>query len=148
MTEPNGDGRKTMERFYAAEAKFMAEGASDFSEVAAMLDAECALFEPESLPYGGEWRGVAGVEAWMKQFSAIWRTLEVREPEMHVLGDLVVSRSHVYAVTRATGRPVDWPLLQFVRLRAGKILELRPFHWDTAKIIEQMKGPGERGTEA
>ena len=35
-------------------------------------------------------------------------------------------------VARVSDQADDWPLLQYFRMRGAKILELRPFHWDTA----------------
>lgn len=76
----------------------------------------------------------------MKAFAQQWTSLEAREAEFFPLGDVVVSKSHVYARSRAGGHEVDWPLLQFFRFRGGLILELRPFHWDTAAILRSIHG--------
>ena len=125
----------TLMRFYAAETAYLAPGGGDFAVIAQTLDPDCVLHQPASLPYGGEWRGPAGFEAWMKAFGAQWSSLEVRDPRFYPSGDLVVSHSHVHAVARASGRTIDWPLLQLFRVRDGRILELRPFHWDTAAML-------------
>lgn len=125
----------TLKRFYEGETAYLASGRGEFSAVADTLDPECVLYQPASRPYGGEWRGPAGVEAWMKAFGEQWFSLEVRNPEFYPSDAVVVSRSHVYAGARATGRRIDWPLLQFFRFRNVRILELRPFHWDTAAML-------------
>ena len=108
--------------------------------MAATLDAECVLYQPASLPYGGEWRGPAGFEQWMKAFGEQWTSLEVKDSRFYTDGDVVFSHSHIYAIARATGQAVDWPLLQFFKVRDGKILELRPFHWDTAAMLPALQG--------
>ena len=128
--------KAVIERFYAAEAAYLLAPEPDFAPVAATLDAECVIYQPASLPYGGEWRGHAGFEKWLRAFSKIWASLEVKGSELFVVGDVVVSRSHVYAETRDQQRKADWALLQFFRLREGRILELRPFYWDTAVLVE------------
>jgi len=125
----------TLMRFYEAETAYLAPGGGDFSVIAATLDPECVLYQPASLSYGGEWRGPAGFEAWMRAFGEQWSSLEVRDPQFYPSGDVVVSRSHVHAVARATGHRIEWPLLQFFRIRNARILELRPFHWDTAAML-------------
>ncbi len=125
----------TLMRFYDAETAYLAPGGGDFSVIAATLDPDCVLYQPASLPYGGEWRGPAGFAAWMKAFGEHWFSLEVRDPQFYPSGDVVISRSHVHAIARATKRPIDWPLLQFFRIRNDRILELRPFHWDTAAML-------------
>ena len=124
-----------IQRFYAAEATYLAPGGGNFQALAATLDPECVLHQPASLPYGGDWHGPAGFERWLKAFGEQWASLEVKDSRFYPVGDMVFSRSHVYAVARATGRAVDWPLLQFFRVRDDKILELHPFHWDTAAML-------------
>lgn len=125
----------TLMRFYAAETAYLAPNGDDFSVIAQTLDPDCVLHQPASLPYGGEWRGPAGFEAWMKAFGAQWSSLEVRDPRFYPSGDVVVSHSHVHAVARASRQAIDWPLLQLFRVRNARILELRPFHWDTAAML-------------
>ena len=128
----------TIRRFYEAESAYLAPDGGDFRVIAATLDLECVLYQPASLPYGGEWRGSEGFERWMKAFGEQWSSLEIKEFEFYPVEDVVFSRSHVYAVARATGQAADWPLLQFFRVRRSKILELRPFHWDTAAMLPAM----------
>ena len=53
--------------------------------------------------------------------------------------DVVVSKSHVFALSKVSGEKSDWPLLQFLRFRNGKILELSPFYWDTATLLPRMR---------
>ena len=131
-----------IERFYAAEAAYLRPGGGDFAALAATLDPECVLYQPASLPYGGEWRGPAGFERWLRAFGEQWSSLEVRDSEFYPVGDVVFSRSHVDAVARATGQPADWPLLQFFRVHDARILELRPFHWDTAAMLPVLQPHG------
>ena len=135
------DALATLMRFYAAETAYLAPGGGDFAVIAETLDPDCVLYQPASLPYGGEWRGPAGFEAWMKAFGTQWSSLEVRDPQFYPCRDVVISRSHIYAVARVTDRRIDWPLLQFFRIRNARILELRPFHWDTAAMLPAFGSP-------
>ena len=122
-------------RFYEAESAYLTPSGGDFAALAATLDSECVLYQPASLPYGGEWRGPAGFARWLQAFSAQWSSLEVKDSEFFPVADVVFSRSHVYAVARTSHQAVDWPLLQFFKMRGDKILELRPFYWDTAAML-------------
>ena len=131
-----------LERFYAAEAAYLLAAAPDFAPIAATLDPECVIYQPASLPYGGEWRGHAGFEAWMRAFSGVWSSLEVKGAEVFPFGEVVVSRSHVYAKARHNQSKADWPLLQFFRTRDARILELRPFYWDTTALVAILNSSG------
>jgi ketosteroid isomerase-like protein len=42
--------------------------------------------------------------------------------------------THVRARARATGKRVEFPILQTIRVVDGCIAEVRPFYWDTAAI--------------
>ena len=128
----------TLNRFYEAETAYLLAAEPDFSGIAATLDPECVIYQPASLPYGGEWRGHAGFEAWMKAFASHWASLEARDPEFFPFHNVVISKSHVYAKSRITRHDADWPLLQLFRFRGSLIVELRPFHWDTAAILSAM----------
>ena len=135
MTTPEREpATATLARFYEAESAYLAAG-GDFSSIAATLDPECVIYQPASLPYGGEWRGHRGFEAWMHAFAQQWSILELKDTELYPNGDVIVSKSHVYAISKATGLHLDWPLLQFFRMRENKVLELRPFYWDTATLL-------------
>ncbi len=133
------DNLDTLRRFYAAEAAYLAGGGGDFAPIAATLDPDVVIRQPASLPYGGEWRGHAGFEAWMRAFAEQWAAMDVTGSELFPVGDVVVSRSHVHATHKPTGRQVDWPLLQHVKFRDGRILELWPFYWDTATLLSQLR---------
>ena len=111
----------TLKRFYAAESAYLLAVEPNFGPIAATLDPECVIYQPASLPYGGDWRGHAGFEAWLRAFREVWSSLEVKESEIFAFGDVLVSRSHVYARARENGREADWPLLQFFRLRKARI---------------------------
>ena len=135
---------ETLDRFYKAESAYLAAGGGDFSWIAATLDPECVIYQPHSLPYGGEWRGHSGFELWMRSFTKTWAFLAVTDAEQMVMGDVVISRSHVYAERRGSGEKFDWPLLQYFKFRESLILELWPFYWDTATLISQLHTPAHK----
>ncbi len=129
----------TLDTFYKAESAYLRAGGGDFAAIAATLDPECVIYQPASLPYGGEWRGHNGFEEWMRLFTQVWASIEVTNPEQISMGDVVISRSHVYAEHRRSGEKYDWPLLQYFRFHDGLIAELWPFYWDTAALIVHLQ---------
>ncbi len=79
----------------------------------------------------------------MRMFKATWPSLEVRDSQVVSDGDMLFSRSHVYATSRQTNKQADWALLQQLTLQQGGILDLRPFHWDAARPTPtQRPNPG------
>lgn len=61
----------TLDTFYKAESAYLRAGGGDFAAIAATLDPECVIYQPASLPYGGEWRGHNGFEEWMRLFTQV-----------------------------------------------------------------------------
>lgn len=140
MAQMHGAMLDTLACFYEAEAAYLVADVPDFSRVSVTLDPECVIYQPASLPYGGVWRGHDGFDSWMRAFCEQWASLEVSGTQLYPSGDdVIVSQSHVYATSRRSGVKADWPLLQFLRFRNGRILELRPFYWDTAGLLSALR---------
>ena len=72
--------------------------------------------------------------------SRIWESFEIGEQEFLALGATSVVLTQVRARTRATGRDLEFPILQTLRIEDGRIAEVRPFYWDTAAISEACRG--------
>lgn len=45
-------------------------------------------------------------------------------------------RNRVRFRARATGREIETPIVQLIKVRGGRMLECRPFYWDPAAIAE------------
>ncbi|MEU4541839.1 nuclear transport factor 2 family protein [Nonomuraea dietziae] len=136
-TEQQADAWAVMERFYAAEAAYVAAGGfgkSSYDEVARYLDPEVVLHQAPGLPFTGTgaWRGRDGMEQFLVRFSEVWESMDFLEQEHWGDADTVVVRSVVRFRSRATGKEVDSLILQLIRVRNGRMLECRPFYWDPA----------------
>ncbi|WP_433464252.1 nuclear transport factor 2 family protein [Spirillospora sp. CA-128828] len=137
----SGDAWAVMEKFYAAEAAYMAAGGygrASYEEAAACLDPEVVLHQAPGLPFtgSGTWRGREGMERFLTLFSEVWESMEFLDQQHWGEGDTVVVRNRVRFRARATGREVETLILQLIRVRDGRMLECRPFYWDPAAIAE------------
>jgi ketosteroid isomerase-like protein len=131
------DARTVLDGMYAAEQRYLdagGPGQADFAELAPFFAADVVLHQADALPYGGTWQGHAGMEAFFTAMSTAWASFTLLDQEFVESGDVVVVRTHVRATARATGREVEFPILQLVRVAGGRITEVRPFYWDTAAI--------------
>jgi hypothetical protein len=86
------DAVEALKRFYAAAEAFVVSGAQDFSIIAETLHEDVVMRQATSLPYGGEWKGHEGVEAWMQAVNGVWSKLEHRDVRIFDAGDDMVSR--------------------------------------------------------
>ncbi|GGQ01219.1 ketosteroid isomerase-like protein [Actinomadura coerulea] len=134
---------EALERFYAAEADYLAAGGpgkGDFSVMAAHLTPDVVMHQAPSLPYGGTWRGHDGMERFMAVMSELWSDLTFREQHYAVDGETVMVRNDCVFRARATGREVDTSVLQWITVRDGLVSEFRPFYLDTATVLAALNG--------
>lgn len=123
-----------LRRFYAAEEHYIASGGHDFTPIAETLDPEIILFQAESLPYGGEWRGHEGFERWLRIMRETWSSAVARDPRFIEHGDTVVVLVTMEAQARVRQHLIHTPICQVVRACEGLLVEWRVFYWDTAAI--------------
>ncbi|MGW5161257.1 nuclear transport factor 2 family protein [Nonomuraea wenchangensis] len=136
---PAADAWTVMQKFYAAEAAYVAAGGlgkANYAHVAAHLDPEVTLHQAPGLPFTGTgtWRGHDGMEQFLARFSEIWESMEFLEQEHWGDENTVVVRNRVRFRARATRQEVDTLIVQLITVRDGRMLECRPFYWDPAAI--------------
>jgi uncharacterized protein len=138
------DALAVLKGMYAAEQEYLdagGPGRASFDPLAPFFAPDVALHQADSLPYGGTWRGHAGMERFFVAMSTAWESFEMLEQEFHPAGDVVVVRTQVRAIARATGRQLEFPILQTVHVAEGRITEVWPFYWDTAAIADACPVP-------
>ena len=143
---PDGDApRRVLERFYAAERAYMAgDEAAGFDAMRATLAADVVLHQSPDLPFGGDYVGPDRYRDWAEAMRAIFDVVDVRDAEFFEREDAVVVVCRLVTRTRATGRVMDHPMAQVVRVRDGRITEFRPFYWNVPAYAAAATG-GDRG---
>ncbi len=122
---------------YAAEAEYLAAGgpgSASFTPLAPFYAPDVVLYQADSLPYGGVWRGHDGLERFFLAMSRTWDTFEMVEQEFLTSTSPLVVLTHVRARARDTGREIHFPIVQTITVEDGRITEVRPFYWDTAAV--------------
>ena len=135
--------RDVIQRFYMAEAAYMNAGGADagasFADMAATLDPDVVLHQSPDLPWGGEFHGHAGYEAWARQMSRAFDRLEVEDTRFFTDGDTAVVTCRLVTRARASGQTLDLPMAQVVRVRYGRVVEFRPFYWNVPAYRETVR---------
>jgi ketosteroid isomerase-like protein len=124
---------------YQAEAEYLAAGGpgeASFDLLAPFFATDVSLHQADALPYGGTWRGHEGMERFFLEMSRVWESFHMVEQEFLATGQTAVVLTQVRARARATGRELEFPILQQVRVEHGRICEVRPFYWDTKEIAD------------
>jgi ketosteroid isomerase-like protein len=100
-----------------------------------VLSPRFEIVEPESLPYGGVHRGVAGYVALMQRIGELFE-LEFEVESLDAVDDsTVVLRMHVTFGARATGRRARLPVVELLRVVDGRVAHSRVFIFDTAALL-------------
>ncbi len=142
--------RKTLnvlERLFAAEAAYLTAGGpghARFDDIANCLTADVTLHQAESLPYGGVYRGPAGIERFMAGMSRCWSSLEFLEQRFVVEGDSAVVFNRGTLTARDSGRRLETQVMQLITVRGNRISEIRPFYWDTLAVARTLGLPEDR----
>jgi uncharacterized protein len=137
VTTTQNDAAGVLRGMYAAEREYLAAGGpgtASFETLAPFFAPDVELHQAEGLPYGGIWRGHDGMERFFLAMTRTWEAFEMVEQEFLAKSETAVVLTHVHARARATGREIDFPILQAIRVVEGKISDVRPFYWDTAAI--------------
>jgi uncharacterized protein len=131
------DTSTVLEGMYAAEAAYLASGGpgkASFDPLAPFFADDVRLYQADGLPYGGVWRGHDGMEKFFVAMSETWEVFDLVDQQFLSTGATAVVLTKVHARARATGRKLDFPILQILEIADERITEVRPFYWDTAAI--------------
>lgn len=121
--------RQVVQRFYDRLK------AGDFAGVMECFHPDIEVFEPDCLPYGGVYRGVAGLG---ELFSKAPSHLDVNIFSVEAIvadGDRAVGFLHSAAVRNGT--PVV--IAEESQVRDGKIVRVRVFHYDPTIVANAAK---------
>ena len=124
-------------RMYEAEAEYLAAGGpgkASFQILAPYFDRDVVLHQAEGLPYSGTWRGHEGLERFFLAMSQTWEAFDMVDQQLLATGETAVVLTHVRARARDTGTELEFPILQTLSVRDGRIAEIHPFYWDTAAV--------------
>jgi ketosteroid isomerase-like protein len=131
-----GQTRATLKELYSAYREGNAE------RVAALIDEDidwCIYGPARVFPFEGPRRGKAQV---IDVLAAIGAQYELKRHDQEIMvveGERAAVLSQVAFVQRATGRTLSMRLINFIRVRDGRIVEFREFS-DTFDVVEQAAG--------
>jgi ketosteroid isomerase-like protein len=97
---------------------------------------DVVLHEAESLPYGGCYRGLAELKHGVAKVFDAWADFRFHVEEVAAAGDMAFVYLHGCGTGKKTGKTFAFPFVEVWRFRQGKVIELRPFYWDTNRARE------------
>ena len=123
----------------AVKAFYAAMGAGKPEHATEILDASAiTLYEAESLPVGGEWRGLDGLQRLTARHAAMWTDVAFEFLQIAAAGDLVFVYGRLSQRARKTGSKIEMLMIEVWRFLDGKAIEIRPIHWDTMAMVRAL----------
>lgn len=122
-----------VKRFY----DYLARGDRDGAYANVMAD-DCVLHEAPALPYGGVYPGRQRMQETLAGVIARFDAFEVEIYDYLAGGDKVVVHLNIKGVGRLSRKPFETPILELWRIRDGRVVELRPFLYDAAAVIDAL----------
>jgi ketosteroid isomerase-like protein len=108
----------------------------DVTAAFAHLHPAIEFHEPDTVPYGGIYRGLEGMQRFLELVGEHLEPESVRVVPVEVFdgGGRVVARALLQARASASGVDFDAPLVEIVRVEDGRIREVLVYS-DTARIM-------------
>jgi ketosteroid isomerase-like protein len=116
------------------EGMFEAFESGNVEEAFGFVDPEIVITYPPSMPMSGEWRGHEGLASLFEEVQDLWKDRTTTVHEIVAQDDRVI----VLLTTEGTvhGRRIVMPIAETYRIRDGKVVEGRPFFFDTHQIAD------------
>jgi ketosteroid isomerase-like protein len=103
-----------------------------------VFDDEVTVLEPDSLPHGGRHRGFDEYRSLQEKMRALWEQSIESAEYWQCADDRVALRIVIRWTARATGRSVVMPMIDMLRFKDGKIVEVEPFVHDTKALLDTL----------
>lgn len=114
---------------------YLAEG--DRQGAYSLLSDEFVLKQAISLPYGGEYVGVSGLNAFFKKFSSYWREFHTLRTDYYASENKVFAISHIRGVIHRTGKMIETEMIQVYTIDNQQLTSAQPFYFDTKLLTEE-----------
>jgi uncharacterized protein len=106
-----------------------------------ILDPEVTFYATPSIPHGGTYVGHDAFFKMGEQFRDLWEIGDgVQMEYIDGGGDRVITLAEWTAISRHTGKSVPVRMIEVLKIRDGKIKELRAFYEDTLPLVEAADG--------
>jgi hypothetical protein len=120
----------TIKKIYEAMFVGNLQGLKDY------LDPDIDIYEAESLPYGGHYKGLAGAERLGKLIFNTWDDMDFQATGFTAGGDYVVALLHFSAKGKKTGKSFSFPVAEVWKFKDGKAIKWQPIYYDTKRASE------------
>jgi ketosteroid isomerase-like protein len=112
-------------------------GESWWHHAKTMVDTESLeVIQADSLPYGGTWKGLMAFQQLVSSLPEHWENLNLDSFQFTAGEDLVTISFQFDATSKKTGKNLSMPFIEVWRFKDRKLVSIRPFYWDTHKVVD------------
>lgn len=127
----------------ASKAMYADVARGDWDAVAGYMADDFVIYEPPSLPYGGEWRGRDALQRLYAHVMGFWEEPVVRWMELVGGETYAVALLHFTVTARASGKRFETHIAEVTEFdAAGKMASMRIHYFDTADMLGQLRAEG------
>lgn len=119
----------------AAEKAYQARNSGDLDGFCEILDQNVVMELPGTQPICGTFRGIASVKVGLERSAAAWKSITYDLERITRGPDILIAYLHVL-IESNKGVLYGGPVAELLRYSGDKVVELRPFNFDTHRIRE------------
>lgn len=102
-----------------------------------LLSDDFFLKQAASLPYGGEYIGVNGLNDFFKYFSAFWKEFKTLNTDYYFSDNKVFAVSKIRGVVSKTEKIIETEMIQVYEVEHQKLTSAQPFYFDTTLLTAE-----------
>lgn len=106
----------------------------DSEDLRALFHPDFRIVEAEGLPYGGVRKGVDGLLGLVREVFSTWQDCRVDVQQLVAEDDCVIVLAEMTGTGRSSPVPFRMPIAELYRIQDGRIIEIRPFYFDTKAL--------------
>lgn len=114
-------------------------GQDRFEEASAFLSPDVVIRETTDLPFGGEYRGLAGNAELVARMTSVF-DLDITQATFFDAGDTVTAKLLASFTPKSGGDPLELEIVELITVRDGQIVELDIYHKTPSAIAAQWPG--------
>jgi ketosteroid isomerase-like protein len=102
-----------------------------------LLSDDFVLKQAASLPYGGEYIGVNGLNEFFKKFSSFWKEFKTLHTDYYFGDNKVFAISKIRGTVFTTEKIIETEMIQVYVIKNQKLISAQPFYFDTKLLIAE-----------
>ena len=124
----------------ASRAAYAAVAKGDWDEVAHFMAEDFVIYEPTSLPYGGEWRGRDALQRLYAHVMGYWLDPKVAWQDLIGGEEHAVALLHFEVTAKSSGKRFETHIAEVTKFNAASLMQsMRIHYFDTAFMLEQLQ---------